>query len=228
MFNKSLKKKQKFNALKSIIDLRDADVCIDICTGDNTGALSYELRQLGGNWHTGDLEPENQEVMKDLLKENVYLLDAEKLEFGDKFFDRLVTFDVLEHLEDEKPFLGEIRRVLKDDGKAYFTVPDQSSKLPANKIKNLFGMRPEKYGHKRPGYRKKELIDLLESNGFTVTKAVTYARFYTEMVELAINVVYMLGARKGNRRKKTECAPLPRKNWALPIRFIPNCFHCLN
>jgi len=202
MFDKSLKKKQKFNALKSIIDIKEGDRCIDICSGDNTGALSYSLRKLGGRWYTGDLEPENQEVMKDLLKEDVYLLNPEKLEFEDNFFDKLVTFDVLEHLEDEKPFLEEVKRVLKKEGKAYFTVPNQSPKLIGNKIKNLFGMRPEKYGHKRPGYTKKQLIDLLEGNGFVVTKAITYAKFYTEMVELAINLVYMLSSKK--KRKKEE------------------------
>ncbi len=213
MFNKSLKKKQKFNALKSIIDIKQDDRCIDICSGDNTGALSYSLRQLGGEWHTGDLEPENQEVIQQLLKENVYLLDPGQLEFEDNLFDKLVTFDVLEHLEDEKPFLEEIKRVLKKEGRAYFTVPNQSPKLIGNKIKNLFGMRPEKYGHKRPGYTKKQLIDLLEQNGFVVTKAITYAKFYTEMVELLINLVYMLGSRKKKKKEdeKQSIAPTSKE-----------------
>ncbi len=212
MFNKSLKKRQKFNALKSIIEIEEDDRAIDICSGDNTGALSYNLRQLGGRWHTGDLEPENQEVIKDLLKEEVYLLSPGSLEFEDDYFDKLVTFDVLEHLEDEKPFLGEIKRVLKKDGKAYFTVPNQSPRLIGNKIKNLFGMRPEKYGHKRPGYTKEQLIGLLEENGFVVTKAITYAKFYTEMVELLINLVYMLGSKKKkNEDQKQSIAPTSKE-----------------
>lgn len=225
MFEKSLKKKQKFNALKSIIDIKEGQRCIDICTGDNTGALSYRLRELGGSWYTGDLEPENQEVMKELLQKDVYLLDAQKLEFDDRFFDRLVTFDVLEHLEDEKPFLAEISRVLKDDGKAYITVPDQSPKLLANKIKNLFGMRPEKYGHKRPGYRKRELIELLESNGFVVTKAITYAKFYTEMVELAINLVYMLGSKKKkDAEEKQSIAPTSQEKLGTSYKIYSKLF----
>ncbi|MGM0365714.1 MAG: NAD-dependent epimerase/dehydratase family protein [Actinomycetota bacterium] len=226
MFNKSLKKKQKFNALKSILEIKEGDRCIDICSGDNTGALSYSLRQLGGEWHTGDLEPENQEVMKDLLKENVYLLDADMLEFGDGLFDKLVTFDVLEHLEDEKPFLKEVSRVLKKGGRAYFTVPNQSPGLIGNKIKNLFGMRPEKYGHKRPGYTRKQLIDLLEANGFVVTKAVTYAKFYTEMVELLINMVYMLGSRKkkAKEEKKQSISPTSKEKLGAAYKLYSKLF----
>ncbi len=202
MFEKSLKKRQKFNALKSILEIKEDDRCIDICSGDNTGALSYCLRDLGGQWHTGDLEPENQEVMKELLGENVSLLKPDKLDFKDNFFDKMVFFDVLEHLEDEKPLLEEVKRVLKEDGLAYFTVPNQSPRLFGNKIKNLFGMKPEKYGHKRPGYTKGQLNGLLEDNGFVVKKSISYAKFFTEMVELGINLIYMLASRK--KKEKGE------------------------
>ncbi|MBN2072575.1 MAG: NAD-dependent epimerase/dehydratase family protein [Actinobacteria bacterium] len=199
MFKKSLKKRQKFDAIVKMLKVEKDDRCIDICSGDNTGALSYYFRELGGNWHTGDLEPENQEVIKEILKENVYFLDPEKLPFDDNYFDNMILIDTLEHMEDERPLLNEVKRVLKENGSAIFTVPNQSPKLIGNRIKNAFGMRPEKYGHRRPGYTREELIRLLETNGFTVRKAITYGKFYTEMVELGINLIYMLGSK---RKKK--------------------------
>lgn len=43
--------------------------------------------------------------------------------FKDGFFDEVVAFDVLEHIEDDGKAVQEIRRVLKDNGSLIFTVP---------------------------------------------------------------------------------------------------------
>ncbi len=45
------------------------------------------------------------------------------LPFGDESFDRVVCFDVLEHLERPGAAIAEIRRVLRPNGRALFHVP---------------------------------------------------------------------------------------------------------
>ncbi len=45
------------------------------------------------------------------------------LPFGDREFDLVCAFDVIEHVEDDRRVFGEVSRVLKDDGVLIFSVP---------------------------------------------------------------------------------------------------------
>ena len=45
------------------------------------------------------------------------------LPFADETVDLVTLFDILEHVADERPLLGEIRRVLRPDGLLIVTVP---------------------------------------------------------------------------------------------------------
>jgi len=45
------------------------------------------------------------------------------LPFGDRAFDLVCAFDVIEHVEDDRRVFGEVSRVLKDDGVLICSVP---------------------------------------------------------------------------------------------------------
>lgn len=47
-------------------------------------------------------------------------------------FDTVVSFQVIEHIEDDEKFLEEIRRVLKKGGKAIITTPNKKMSLTRN------------------------------------------------------------------------------------------------
>ncbi len=47
-------------------------------------------------------------------------------------FDTVITFQVIEHIEDDELFLQEIRRVLKPGGKLIFTTPNRDLSLTRN------------------------------------------------------------------------------------------------
>lgn len=49
--------------------------------------------------------------------------DLPTLPFEDQSFDLVCAFDVLEHVEDDRRALGELSRVLKDNGTLIFSVP---------------------------------------------------------------------------------------------------------
>jgi len=53
-----------------------------------------------------------------LQKSDFHVALAEKLPFVDRCFDRVISLDVLEHIEDKESFLREIDRVLKPKGTA--------------------------------------------------------------------------------------------------------------
>lgn len=52
--------------------------------------------------------------------------NAEKLDFPDKEFDVIVSFETIEHLNDYCKFLKEIKRVLKEDGTFIVSTPNKA------------------------------------------------------------------------------------------------------
>ncbi len=52
--------------------------------------------------------------------------------FTDNSFDSIVSFQVIEHIEDDSLFLKEIHRVLKPGGVAYLTTPNRPLSLSRN------------------------------------------------------------------------------------------------
>lgn len=51
---------------------------------------------------------------------------------ADNSFDRVVSFQVIEHIKDDKAFLQEIHRVLKPGGKAIISTPNKKMTLTRN------------------------------------------------------------------------------------------------
>lgn len=64
--------------------------------------------------------------VKEMQIENVQTIRlklADELPFADSSFDVVTMLAVLEHIEQERPILQEVRRVLKPNGKLVLTVP---------------------------------------------------------------------------------------------------------
>ena len=202
MFGRSLKKRQKLEALLAVLGDVSDQRCLLITCGDNNGALNWHFRAHGGAWVWGDVAGDNLAEMGELLGEPVLQTPEDSFPFDENEFDRVVSIDVLEHLDDDQIFLSEVRRVLRPGGRAIVTVPNGDPKLLANRIKWRLGMTPEVYGHTRAGYSGPELRGTMEQAGFTPISDSGYSRFFTEMMELGINFcyVFVLSRRKG----KTE------------------------
>jgi SAM-dependent methyltransferase len=149
MFRRSLKKQLKLDALLEF-------------AGDLSGALNWYFRAQGGVWTWADVDGDNLEQISQLLGEPVLLLPEDQFPFEKECYDCVISIDVLEHLEDDQPFLLEINRVLKPGGTAIVTVPNGDAMLLANRIKWRVGMIPEVYGHTRAGGTRK--VDI--SSGF--------------------------------------------------------------
>jgi SAM-dependent methyltransferase len=199
MFRRSLKKQQKLQALLRLLGDVEGQRCLLVTCGDNTGALNWHFRAQGGHWVWADVTGENIREMVDLLGEPVLRLPERHFPFPDGTFDCVVAIDVLEHLADDQPFLREVRRVLRPSCRAIVTVPNGDPQLRANQLRWRIGMMPDVYGHTRAGYTITELSDAVARAGFVPRRHGGYSRFFTEMVELAINFgyVFVLGHRRG-------------------------------
>jgi 2-polyprenyl-3-methyl-5-hydroxy-6-metoxy-1,4-benzoquinol methylase len=191
MFRRSLKKQLKLKALLAVVELRSDKECLLITCGDNNGALNWHFQAAGGRWTWADVEEQNLSIISELVEERVYHLDPNRFIFANNQFDLIVCIDVLEHLPDDQPFLKEVHRVLHPNGQAVVTVPNGDQNLLANRIKGWVGMTPDIYGHTRAGYTAQELEAALHQAKYIIQNRSGYSRFFTEMIELAINFMYV-------------------------------------
>lgn len=192
MFNKSLKKKMRFGVLKKHLGPIAADeMCLLVTCGDNNGAMNFFLRELGGKWSFADLEDTCVAEMSELLQQDVPCVPDDNLGFPDACFDRIITIDVHEHLDDFSAFSKEIGRIAKPNAQVICTVPNGDESKIAVKIKSAVGMGPEAYGHKRVGLTIDEMKELMERSQLKPMATSSFSRFFTEMLELTINFAYV-------------------------------------
>lgn len=205
MFQKTLKKKLRVKELLKILgSIGKGSNCLLITCGDNNGAMNYYLRETGGQWSFADLENKSINEMSRLLKQEVKFVTYDKLPYSDKYFDLIVTIDCHEHLKDPITFTKEIQRVTKDNGRVIMTVPGGQKTKIANILKNAVGMTKEKYGHVREGFSAKELGDLMTDARLSPVRKRTFSRFFTEMLELGINFLYVMVLAKKSKTKVDE------------------------
>jgi 2-polyprenyl-3-methyl-5-hydroxy-6-metoxy-1,4-benzoquinol methylase len=201
MFDRTLKKKMKVAGLaKHLGDLRGKR-CFMVSCGDNNGALNWKLRELGGEWTWAEFEEGSIPQIEELLAEPVARVDRATCELPgrDGEFDRVVVIDTHEHLEDPVRLTKELARITKPDGKVVVSVPNGDERMLAVRIKNLVGMTKEKYGHLVTGYNVPAMARILREAGLVPGPSSSYSKFFTEMLELGINFVYvMFSSRKGD------------------------------
>jgi SAM-dependent methyltransferase len=73
---------------------------------------------------------------------NFLVYDGRTIPFGDRSFDMIVSFQVIEHIADTTSYLAEIVRVLRPAGMALFTTPNAAIRLDP-------GMKPWNHFHVR-------------------------------------------------------------------------------
>jgi len=210
MFRKGLKKNLRLKSLERCLHNMEPDErCLLVTCGDNNGAMNYILRELGGLWSWADLESQCVPEMTALLGEPVHHAAHEKLPFEDETFDRVVSVDVHEHLDMPEKFTRELGRVAKSEAQIVITVPNGDESKLAVRIKHALNMTKEVYGHKRVGFTVQEVKDLMLDCHIRPLEVDTYSRFFTEMLELSINFMYVkiLNKDDGESAEHGEIAP---------------------
>jgi SAM-dependent methyltransferase len=91
--------------------------------------------------------------------------DAMKLPLKDASFDRVVCSEVLEHVGDDSQSVGELVRVLKDDGILAVSVPTYLSESIYWRISKEYSHTPG--GHVRK-YKAKDIINLLRDHNLEI------------------------------------------------------------
>lgn len=208
MFRKGLKKRQRLEVLTSLLaPVPDRDRCLLLTCGDNNGAMNYFLRKLGGRWSWADLEDTSIAEMSQLLGEPVVHAAEDHLPFEDATFDRIVVIDVHEHVDDPAIVTRELVRVLKPGAQLIVTTPNGDERKLAVRIKSLVGMSVDVYGHKRVGLTSAEIEALMAAAGVEPVRTRSFSRFFTEMLELTINFLYVKVLRKQDSGQVPSARP---------------------
>lgn len=209
MFDRSLKKRQKLAALKRFIGDPTGNRCLLVTCGDNNGAMNYHFRAMGGTWIWADVLEETIPDMERLLGEPVHHVNPAELPFQTGSFDIVISIDVLEHLQDDQPFLQELARVTAPSGLTVVTVPGGEPRKLANRLKFRIGMTPEQYGHTRLGYTIDQLRNSVQQAGLAPTSSGSYSGLITESIELGINYgyIFFLSRKNGGRGGNNSIAP---------------------
>jgi SAM-dependent methyltransferase len=213
MFSKSLKKQQKLHLILRQLGSTHGLRCLLVTNGDNNGALNHHFRNAGGTWTWVENEREHIAEMEELLGEPVVHGSPERIPLPDASFDVVISIDVHEHLRDCHPFSKELARVVAPGGRVVASTPTGETWKPVTVLKHLVGMRKEDYGHIVVGYTLEDHEKMLRAAGLEPLARGTYSKFFTEMLELAINFAYVkVLARKkaGPKVKEGTIAPSSR------------------
>jgi SAM-dependent methyltransferase len=211
MFRRTLKKKQKLQTLAGLLGDVHNQECLLVTCGDNNGALNWHFKNLGGNWSWADTEADSIEQIGALTEDPVVEMDKDSpsLPFSKDTFDVVLTIDVHEHLQDPKRLNLELARIIKPGGRVIVTTPNGDETKLANRIKRAVGMTPEVYGHYVTGYDIPDLEGQLVEVGLMPYRHTSYSRFFTEMIELMINFIYVkvLSKRGEAKAEKGQIVP---------------------
>jgi SAM-dependent methyltransferase len=189
LLKRSLKKKEKLKLLERTIRPSPNRVALDL--GCAQGILSYHARRRGGFWVHADEDMANLRAAKDILETGLLQLRGEDLPFRDGSFDLVLCPDYLEHIEADDRALAEISRILKDGGELIAITPHTGPFFLLHKLRAALGLRLEYFGHRREGYSLPDLERKLSRARLKVREKVTYSRFFSEFLELALNFVYV-------------------------------------
>jgi len=184
LFRKSVLKQAKLSAIVSMLGATDGLRCLDL--GSDNGVVSLLLRRRGGRWSSADLTDEAVGAIRELVGDEVVKLDdGRPLPFPDATFDRVVVVDMLEHVTDDRAFVAELARVTRTGGMLIVNTPHLKYSA-LRRLRHAIGLTDEKHGHLRPGYDAAALRALC-ADRFDLGPTRTYSRFFSELVDTAIN-----------------------------------------
>jgi 2-polyprenyl-3-methyl-5-hydroxy-6-metoxy-1,4-benzoquinol methylase len=93
--------------------------------GSGSGHMVKHLRDRGFNVIGTEINPEYIALAKEKFGIDLLPMSGDKLDFPDRSFDVVLSFDVFEHIPDSDLHLREVARTLRDDGRYMLETPNK-------------------------------------------------------------------------------------------------------
>lgn len=159
-----------YKNLFSIIKPLKVETVLDVGCGEGFTLKKLEEKRIGKKNEGIDYSKDAIKIGKKIYPElNLFEGNVYEMKYKDNSFDLSICTEVLEHLEDPKKAVGEIRRVTKKY--AVFSVPNEPFFILANFLRGKylknFGNHPEHINH----WTAKGFEKFLKKQGFTIIKA---------------------------------------------------------
>ena len=198
VFRRSVLKQRKLRELQGMLGPTAGLRCLDL--GSDNGVVSLLLRRGGGDWASADLTEEAVGSIRELVGSDVHLVQGNALPFADASFDRVAVVDMLEHVPDDRAFVAELSRILRPGGTLVVNTPHLKH-TGLKRLRDRLGLTDAAHGHLRPGYTGQGVRALLEAEGrFALEGHHTYSRFFSELVDTALNAALARLGKKGSSK----------------------------
>lgn len=207
--------------------------CLALDIGIGTGYTTYAVF---GDRLTAcvDLHAPNLDYyrsrMSDCRDTLCVVAPASALPFRTGAFGFILCSEVLEHLEDDDAAVGEIARVLAEDGRVVITVP--YSGLGFTGFLEIFGIKtvhdfPGPERHVRPGYDEHSLRELLARHGLELECHAYYLRLFTKLAVDLVSLVHLVYQRVIHRRRAWTWSEAANAEGSLAFRVYAWVFPLL-
>ena len=164
---------QAKSVLSKIAKFKKQGRLLDV--GCGPGLFLAQAREQGWEVSGADLSLWAKNYCKENFGIDIFQGTLTEARFPDRSFDVVVMNDVIEHLEDPKVVLSEIRRVLKNDGVVYISTPDIDSFLSRSLGGRWWGINKYHLFY----FSRKTLERLFESVGFKRLRYFSYPRIFS-------------------------------------------------
>ncbi len=228
LFEKSVLKQAKWRRLSGLLALPDPAARFEaLDLGSDNGVISWLFRRRGGRWRSADLDPKSVGSIRELVGSEVYQIDGRSVPFADASLDAIVVVDMLEHVHTDRELVLDLCRALRPGGRLVLNVPHRKRWSLLRPLRDALGLTDAWHGHLRPGYRAGELAALLPP-GLRVERCESYSRFFSELLDIALNLAVTrgTGAASGAKGVVLTGAELARheKSFRLYSAVYPLCW----
>lgn len=142
-----------------------------------------------------DIDKDCIEYCQKHMKGRYKVADIHKLPLTDKYYDKALCTEVLEHTNNNKIVLDEINRIIKKGGTLVVSVPCNEG-IFSSHFKNIGHNNVNENSHEyhwHKGYTKNEIIDILKQSGFIYKShcytLIAFAEIFTGLSKIVVKVL---------------------------------------